>query len=63
MTYAIKQLTEALQELNNKKVQFESKSPEPVSLDDLKLSKEVDSFIEQKRDYSNSTRSVSVGTY
>jgi len=63
MTYATKQLTEALQELTNKKAQFESKSSEPVALDKLKLSKEVESFIEQKRDYADRTRSVSVGSY
>ena len=69
MTYATRQLTEALQELTARSVQFEASlqdskiESKPVALHDLHLSREVEEFIEQKREYSEKTRSVSVGTY
>ena len=69
MTYATRQLTEALQELTARSVQFEASlhdsqvESKPVALHDLHLSREVEEFIEQKREYSERTRSVSVGTY
>jgi len=68
MTYATRQLTEALQELTVRSAKLQAKNDsqiesKPVALHDLHLSREVEEFIDQKREYSEKTRSVSVGTY
>ena len=69
MTPATKQLTEALQELTSRSVQFEARPrehhPEPghVALQQLSLSREVNAYLERKREYAENTRTISVGSY
>jgi len=66
VTYATKQLTEALQELERSR-QFKSKTrpklPDSIPTEKIKFSEEVENFLEDKRAYSSKTRKVSVGTY
>lgn len=67
MTYATKQLTQALQELTTRSQQVETKPrkavPQVISADRLQFSKEVENYLEQKQAYSEKTRHVSVGSY
>lgn len=69
MTYATRQLTEALQELTSRSAQLKHPATEreteaeAVRIQDLHLSKEVEDYIEQKRAYSERTRSVNTGQY
>ncbi len=67
MTYATQQLTNALQELTHRSGQFEVKIiqtlPSVITADQLTFSKDVEIFVEQKREYSERTRSVNVGRY
>lgn len=67
MTYATKQLTQALQELTSRRQQVANHPlrtlPQVITDGQLQFSKEVESFIEKKHDYAQRTRTVSVGTY
>jgi hypothetical protein len=67
MTYATKQLTQALQELTARKQEDETTSatemPKRIPADRLLFSKEVESYLERKKAYSERTRGVSVGSY
>jgi len=67
MTYATKQLTDALQELTSRSQQVEAQPrqyiPKVITAQQLQFSKEVEIFLEQKHTYSRQTRNVSVGTY
>lgn len=67
MTYATKQLTQALQELTRRSQQDEpqarSSAPSVIPADRLKFSQEVESYLERRKDYSSQTRHVSVGSY
>jgi len=67
VTYATKQLTQALQDLTSRSQQVETKPrnaiPQVISTDRLQFSKEVEYFLEQKQAYSQKTRHVSVGSY
>ena len=64
---SIEQLTASLQELTEQTYNH-AHTTEPVSagkvaVDELQVSKEVESFVEKTRAYSDKTRNVSVGTY
>jgi len=67
MTYATKQLTQALQELAARKQEdettFAKEMPKRIPADRLPFSKEVESYLERKQAYSERTRRVSVGSY
>lgn len=67
MTYATKQLTQALQDLTTRTQQSEPESateiPAIISSERLQFSKEVEMFLEAKQSYSQKTRAVSVGSY
>ncbi len=67
MTYATTQLTHALQELTRRSQQDEplaqSSAPSVIPADRLQFSKEVESYLERRQDYSARTRHVSVGNY
>ena len=67
VTYATKQLTHALQELTRRSQQDEpqaqSAAPSVIPADLLQFSKEVESYLERRNDYSSQTRHVSVGSY
>lgn len=67
MTYATKQLTHALQELTRRSQQAgpqaQSSTPSVIPVDRLQFSKEVESYLERRQDYSAQTRHVSVGSY
>jgi len=67
VTYATKQLTHALQELTRRSQQDEpqvqSSAPSVIPADRLQFSKEVESYLERRKDYSSQTRHVSVGSY
>ncbi len=67
MTYATTQLTHALQELTRRSQQDEplaqSSAPSVIPADRLQFSKEVESYLERRQDYSAQTRHVSVGNY
>ena len=63
---SIEQLTASLQELT---AQSYTHAPHaeavggPVAAEELPVSKEVESFLDQTRAYTEQTRNVSVGTY
>jgi len=69
MTYATRQLTEALQELTNQSARFEAKAgdssgqPRNVEARELQLSEEVEAYLEKKRRYAERTRDVNEGCY
>jgi len=67
VTYATKQLTNALQELTRRSQQDETQSqalvPPVIPADRLQFSKEVESYLERKQIYSAKTRHISVGSY
>lgn len=67
MTYATKQLTHALQELTRRsqqdKTQVQPSAPSIIPADGLQFSKEVETYLERRQDYSAQTRHVSVGSY
>lgn len=64
MTYATKQLTEALQKLAEQEPKFQTSAslpgPDPER---MVLAPEIDRFIQERREYMEKTRTVSVGTY
>ena len=63
---SIEQLTASLQELTAQTYNHANATDKvdgKVAVDELKLSKEVESFVENTRAYSAKTRNVSVGTY
>lgn len=64
---SIEQLTASLQELAthsyNHAPSFVPAGTEQVSLQDFRISEEVESFVETTRAYAEQTRNVSVGTY
>jgi len=67
VTYATQQLTQALQELTNRK---QAAQPKPrafgskvISADRLHFSEEVAAFLDEKQQYAQKTRTVSVGSY
>ena len=67
MTYATKQLTNALQELTRRsqqdETQTQSLTPSVIPADRLQFSKEVENYLERKQAYSAKTRHISVGSY
>ena len=67
MTYATKQLTHALQELTSRSQQVDANPrqtlPRVIPAQQLEFSKEVETYLEQKKTYAQRTRDVSVGTY
>ena len=67
MTYATKQLTQALQDLTIRTQQPEGKPateiPDIIPSERLQFSKEVEQFLEVKLSYAQKTRTVSVGSY
>jgi hypothetical protein len=67
VTYATKQLTNALQELTRRsqqdETQTQSLTPSVIPADRLQFSKEVENYLERKQAYSAKTRHISVGSY
>lgn len=67
VTYATKQLTQALQDLTTRTQQSEHESvteiPAIIPVEHLQFSKEVEQFLEAKQSYSQKTRAVSAGSY
>jgi Spy/CpxP family protein refolding chaperone len=67
MTYATQQLTNALQELTSRSHSEKNDAghnlPYLITSEQLDLSKEVEAYLEQKQDYSQRTRAVSIGSY
>jgi len=66
VTYATKQLTEALQELERSRhfnANTCTKLPDSIPTEKIEFSKEVENFLENKRAYSSKTREISVGNY
>lgn len=67
MTYATRQLTQALQDLSSPKPekmapQFNA-MPHLIPSERLNFSQEVEEFLEKKKKYAEKTRHVSVGHY
>lgn|GEM_PF-2118544 len=67
MTYSTKQLTQALQQLTSRSQEGNATDrtfrTRVISADQLHFSKEVEKFLEQKQQYAQQTRDVSVGSY
>ncbi len=67
MTYSTKQLTQALQQLTSRSQEGNATDrtfrTRVISADQLQFSKEVEKFLEQKQQYTQQTRDVSVGSY
>jgi hypothetical protein len=67
VTYATKQLTNALQELTRRSQQDETQSQaipsSVIPADRLLFSKEVENYLERKQAYSAKTRHISIGSY
>ena len=66
MTYATRQLTQALQELTTRsqgELVPARPVPDLITPDRLLFSKEVEDYLEKKRVYAERTRKVSVGSY
>lgn len=64
VTSATKQLTEALQKLVEQEPKFRNSAPLPVpDPARMTLSPEIDRFIQERREYMDKTRTVSVGSY
>jgi len=64
---SIEQLTASLQELTTQTYKqahiTDPVSPGNVSVEELQVSEEVESFLERTRAYADKTRNVSVGMY
>ena len=67
MNYATKELTASLQELTSKcerqSCQADDSLPANIAASELSLPKEVQLFLEGKRDYAVRTRTVNIGIY
>ena len=66
MSESIERLTASLQELATHSYTHSHSAPasaEKISLQDLRISVEVQSFIENTRAYAEQTCNVSIGTY
>jgi len=67
VTYATKQLTHALQELTRRSQQDEPQTqvlvPSVITADSLQFSKEVETYLERRQNYSARTRHISIGSY
>lgn len=62
MTYATKQLTEGLQRISQREFQ----TPPPKNrrhLEELKISEEINLFLEERKNYREKIRPISVGDY
>lgn len=67
MTYATKQLTEALQELVRNERPYKSKTVAFViqrsQTEHFNFSREIEAFLDAKRDYVKRTRNANFGSY
>lgn len=67
VTYATKQLTQALQELTARSQHGGSTPQKPVeqtiSFDHLQVAKEVEQFLDKSQAYASETRHISIGSY
>ncbi len=67
MTYAIQQLTQALQELTARSQHGASTPQKPdeqaISFDQLQVAEEVEQFLDKSQAYASETRHISIGSY